>query len=120
MMTRTETISRLCALVADIEELRADTKSCWWVYGDLQRLGSEVQHMLERIFEEGEPKQKNKWVETFNSYLDEITEGNNGQAPKDIKRQAMQFVLEQTGHQKDVDALVRNWYRHCAFDKSET
>lgn len=53
MMTRTETISRLCQLVAEIEEIRTDTKSTWFVHGELQEAGAKVQGILQRIQEEG-------------------------------------------------------------------
>ena len=53
MMTRLETITRLCELVAEIEEIRSNTKSTWFVYGELQEVGAKVQGILQRIQEEG-------------------------------------------------------------------
>ena len=53
MMTRTETVTRLCELVAEIEEIRDNTKGCWFVYGELQEVGAKVQGILQRIQEEG-------------------------------------------------------------------
>lgn len=52
MMTRTETISRLCQLVAEIEEVRDETKSAWFVHGELQKVGAKVQGILQRIQQE--------------------------------------------------------------------
>ena len=53
MMTRLETTTRLCELVAEIEEIRSNTKSAWFVYGELQEVGAKVQGILQRIQQEG-------------------------------------------------------------------
>lgn len=53
MMTRLETTTRLCELVAEIEEIRSNTKGTWFVYGELQEVGAKVQGILQRIQEEG-------------------------------------------------------------------
>lgn len=56
MMTRIETTTRLCELVAEIEEIRSNTKSTWWVYGELQEVGAKVQRIIQQINEEGGKK----------------------------------------------------------------
>ena len=56
MMTRLETTTRLCELVAEIEEIRSNTKSTWFVYNDLQEVGARVQQIIKNIQEEKEVK----------------------------------------------------------------
>lgn len=78
MMTRTETISRLCQLVAEIEEIRTDTKSSWFVYGELQEVGAKVQDILQRIQQEEGGRMK------VTEVTEEIRRGLNILASYDI------------------------------------
>ena len=64
MMTRTETISRLCQLVAEIEEIRTNTSQQWWVYGDLGKIGEDLQGMLKDLQEENERHEK-PWEKNY-------------------------------------------------------
>lgn len=57
MMTRLETTTRLCELVAEIEEIRSNTKSTWFVYGELQEVGARVQQIIKDIQEGKEARQ---------------------------------------------------------------
>ena len=50
-MTRTETITRLCELVAEIEEIRTNTEECWVGY-ELRDIGEKLQDMLQTMQEQ--------------------------------------------------------------------
>ena len=50
MMTRTETISRLCQLVAEIEEIRTNTEEGYASH-ELQKMSEKLQDMLQLMQE---------------------------------------------------------------------
>ena len=51
MKTRTEIISRLCQLVAEIEEIRTNTEE-WWVGNKLRNVSGKLQNLLQTIQEQ--------------------------------------------------------------------
>lgn len=58
MMTRTETITRLCELVAEIEEIRSNIEE-WWVGNELRIVGEKLQNLLQTMQEQQGMKKPN-------------------------------------------------------------
>lgn len=108
-MTHTEIITRLCELVACIEDIRQRTKDdCCWVCDELEDVSEQVQLIAKRAFSMKDFDR----IEELSAQLDTELKDIDTSDHTAIRRIARSLVLQETGMDKLVERLLRHHYRN--------